>query len=212
MSTGNYLVAEYIAHNTITSIHGEQDAALCLAVDIACCVARGVPWLGRDVEQGHVFFISDEIRLSIDDAVEVWHRACGMSVEGVPMQTCTPLGVTMHDMSLVDLISPIKALIRQTGEAPSLIVINGLPGGIGATDVNAFTRYLRELQERRGLAVIVVHIGAASAALRDKAGAEYEVIETGKVVQMVPRKMTDAELPAPVEFRLPGDRNVHLEF
>ena len=92
-----------------------------LALDIACAVARGVPWQGRRVEQGFVLYLACESVSSVKSRLQAYQNFHNCRVPGFCVVE-TPIDLFAGDFDTEKVIFTIKQLERQTGQKVRLIV------------------------------------------------------------------------------------------
>ncbi len=92
-----------------------------LALDIACSIARGVPWKGRRVEQGLVLYLACESVSSVKSRLQAYQMHHNCRVPGFCVVE-TPIDLFDGDFDTEKVIFTIKQLERQTGQEVRLIV------------------------------------------------------------------------------------------
>lgn len=103
-----------------------------LALAWSLCIATGKRWFGRDVTQGHVFYIAAEGGRGIGRRVAAWKRHHGVADASYFHLIPVP----------VDLLSPehidklIRTIERLSDGAPALIVIDTLSRSMPGADEN----------------------------------------------------------------------------
>ena len=127
-----------------------------VALDIACCVAAGSRWHGRDVQQGPVLYVAAEGAGGLDPRVqawESWHR------REVPEDLqFLPLAVQLGQAEDVAALRMLVAEMR-----PVLIVLDTqarVSVGIeenSARDMGLLVRAIDSVREASSACVLVVH-------------------------------------------------------
>jgi AAA domain len=132
-----------------------------VAIDIAACVARGVPWCGRKVTQGAVLFIAAEGGRGIVRRFAAYAEHYKLDTSNIPLEVLP---------QAIDLRSPtadIDELVRSVQSAhhnrSALIVVDTLNCAIAGGDENSpvdmgqLIRNCHRLQEETGAHVMLVH-------------------------------------------------------
>ncbi|GAC1664470.1 MAG: hypothetical protein PVS3B2_00140 [Candidatus Dormibacteraceae bacterium] len=139
-----------------------------VAVDMACHVARGMPWLGRRTARGSVVYLAAEGGGGIWKRVCAWHKA-----RKLPW-TDTPLHVIPAALDLATDTGRMAEAIKGAGVTPALVVIDTMSQTFGgeensSTDVAAYFRALSALiKQRWHCAVLVLHHSGHSATERPR--------------------------------------------
>lgn len=215
----DWLVDDYLEADSLAQFFGDPGCGKSfVAIDIACSVATGTPWHGREVRQGAVFYIAGEGHNGLARRLRAWQDGKGIELSGAPIWKSTH-AAQLYDATEAALVSEaIRSLSDSCGVTPSLIVIDTLARNMGADensteDMNAFIAHL-DMYLRRpwNCTVIVVHHSGAqdkdrsrgSTALRGALDAEYkvELDGTSAQIRVTPKKMKEAEMPAGIVFQL----------
>lgn len=130
-----------------------------IVLDWTLCLAHGVPWLNRSVQQRGVVYIAGEGAGGLGKRVQAWHQARGLSASGVPFHVL-PTAVNMLDgkADVPQLVQAIQAL-----GSVGVVVIDTLArsfvGGDenDAKDMGMFIANCGRLREALGGLVIAVH-------------------------------------------------------
>lgn len=92
-----------------------------LAIDLACAVARGVPWMGRRTQRGLVVYVAAESPASVRNRLQAYqaHHGCR-----VPNFAIVQAPVNLHDGNgdTEALIQAVKAAERHTGQKAALVI------------------------------------------------------------------------------------------
>lgn len=91
------------------------------AIDLACAVALGKQWMGRNTEQGMVVYVAAESPSSVRSRVQAYQRYHGVKVPNFAIvQSPIDLFNDEHDTEL--LIAEVKKIERERGQTARLIV------------------------------------------------------------------------------------------
>jgi hypothetical protein len=145
----------------MTVLYAESGAGKTfVAVDMACRIATGMPWRGKDVEQGIVVYVAAEAPSSVQRRIYAWRQR--HEVEKLPV-------FVVH--STINLLGPddtgaltgqIKAIIESRGPVRLIIIIDTLArvmvGNENAPgDMGKFVGACDRIRETTGSHVMVVH-------------------------------------------------------
>lgn len=139
-----------------------------VAVDLACHIARGMPWLGRRTAKGSVVYLAAEGGGGIWKRVCAWHKA-----RKLPWAD-TPLHVIPAALDLVADTARVAEAIKGADIEPSLVIIDTMSQTFGgeensSTDVAGYFRALSALiKQRWHCAVLVLHHSGHSATERPR--------------------------------------------
>lgn len=90
-------------------------------IDLACAVARGVPWMGRRTEQGLVVYVAAESPSSVKSRLQAYQAHHGCTVPDFAIVQ-NPLDLHSGDTDAEALIAMVRILERQRGRKVRLIV------------------------------------------------------------------------------------------
>jgi RecA/RadA recombinase len=189
-----------------------------IALNMAFSVASGVPFLGREVKQGAVFYIAGEGHNGLAQRRTAWEIANGVSLAGMPLfLTKRSIDMTADAESLVPII---EQLAIDTDSAPVLVVIDTLAKNFGSRDENQsqpmsdFVRAAESIKHAFNCTIVIVHHtgkdiekGArGSSALKAAIDQEYSVsapkgAAKGQIV-LFNHKMKDAPQPDSMTLQL----------
>lgn len=189
------------------------------AVDIACSIATGTPWMSNDVKQGQVFYIAGEGHNGLARRFKAWETARGVTIEAGRIFKSGGAMQALDEESVKEVSDMIADQVIASGEMPGAIVIDTLARNFGAGDENStedMSKFIQHvdkwLRQRFKCCVILVHHSGhnmerarGSSALKAAVDAEYEISkdESGNV-KIRTTKMKDAELPGDLILRLKG--------
>ncbi len=134
-----------------------------LALHTAMCVARGVPWFGREVKQGPALYVAAEAQESFANRLMAYKIANGLDDETVPFADIAQRPNILNPADVSGLIESIE-IAGADFEAPvSFICIDTLaavtPGAEenSAADMTKAMDALLSIKEKTGAAVCFVH-------------------------------------------------------
>ena len=216
-----WLVNGYVEEDALVVMFGPPgEGKSFIALDLSCCIATGFSFHGHAVQQGAVFYIAGEGHNGIARRLESWAKHNGTSLTGEALFVSEGATDLANATNAVRVAEAVQSLADATGKHPALIVIDTLARNFGgdensATDVGNFVRHVdTHLRHKWNATTLIVHHSGkdggrgarGSSALKGAADAEYEVGRNAddKIIRLTPRKMKDAEQPAPLAFELVG--------
>lgn len=111
------LVDDFLFVDSLAWLQGKPGVGKSfLALDVAGCVAAGIPWHGREVAQGPVLYLLAEGDGAFGPRVSAWRRANGRDLAGV---TFLPTSLCLLDEPTVRGLAEIAGELR-----PSLMIID----------------------------------------------------------------------------------------
>lgn len=154
-----WLVENVLVENCITMLAAkERSFKTFLVLDLAASVAAGIPWHGREVQQGTVVYVSAEGRAGMGKRIKAWRKARGIAA--LPRLFVLPEPVRMLDAKDVD---ELCAAMLSLSEYPRLIVLDTLArcmvGGDEnkQKDANEFIDACARLQRQTGAVILLIH-------------------------------------------------------
>lgn len=163
-----WLIDDWLVKDTLAGLVAPSGACKSfLAIDWACRVATGVPWFGRNVHQGAVFYLAGEGITGLRKRIAAWEKASGVSIEGAPLFIADSLPFLCDELSVDGIVDEIDKVAEevffQSGSDPALIVIDTLARAMAGAnensseDMGAFIRAKDRLRIRWGATVLSVH-------------------------------------------------------
>jgi len=141
-----WLVKGFIPADSVGMIFGASQAFKSfLAMDMACHVAHGLPWLGKRTTQGPVVYIAAEGGGGAWSRLEAWHKARKLDFsDDVPI-IVLPLAVDLR----ADAWRVVEA-VEALGVDPALVVVDTVSQTYSGEENSAsdMAAYLREIGNR----------------------------------------------------------------
>ncbi|WP_096785882.1 AAA family ATPase [Rhodobacter sp. CZR27] len=197
-----------------------------VAIGMACCVACGVPFHGREVRQGPVIYIAGEGHSGLTRRVKAWERQSGVATANAPL-FFSKMAADFLDANFVSLVAEVVDSVAAAEGPPALIIIDTLARNFGSgnesapPDMNAFVNAVCAVTARydKCTGLVVHHTGHAekmrargSMNLKAALDVEYRVEKDGDEVRVVNTKTKDAAVPPDMHFVLtPVDVGVTKE-
>jgi DNA-binding transcriptional ArsR family regulator len=181
-----------------------------VALDLALCIAAGVPWHGRQVQKGAVVYVVAEGSRGVGKRVEAWRKAHGM--EQVPDAFFVRSPVQMHQEHEV---SALMQAVVKADVGPVVFVIDTLAQCFVGGDENAaqsmgvWVKGAQRLQKKFEAVVLAVHHSGkkgenerGSTALRGAADTIIRLKKSADVVTLTCSKQKEAEPFKKISLRL----------
>lgn len=215
----DFVIDGYIEADSLDLIYGEPGCGKSfVAIDMACCVASGIPWHGHEVKKGLVIYIAGEGQNGITKRFSAWCIKHGFDMDDL-MVFRSRRAAQLYDMSVaIDVADSVRSIVDATGCDPAMIVIDTVARNMGGDenstqDMNQFIEHVDMLLRHpyKAAVMLVHHSGKASpgvargsTALRGALDAEYFVEQDGtsKVINMKNKKMKDGEVPPDKSFSI----------
>lgn len=131
-----------------------------IAVDLAMCVATGLPWGGREVERGLVLYISAEGGAGIAKRFLAWLVEHGLNPKDADIAfLLDSLAVTSDSEAMVVLV---ERIVNEVRRSPSLIIIDTLARCFDGNeneqeDMSRFVAGVDHLRKEFDATVLIVH-------------------------------------------------------
>jgi hypothetical protein len=220
---------------TLLGGHGGSGKSA-IALDIACCIALGIPWCGLQASPRKVYFFSAE------DSQDILHwrlaRICGM--HGVKLSDLNGV-LRIIDASGIDpelmVLAGREEDPQMTGlydaladrvEPNSVIIIDGASDTYGASEivrrhVRRFIRALRRLAGDHGAVLLLAHVDKAAARSKDSGDrysgstawhnsvrARWELQPDGDELVLRLAKANHARAGAEIRLRWDAEAHMHV--
>lgn len=206
-----------IEARTYGNIFGDSNVGKSfMAVDMACCLASGIDWRGRKVDQGRVLYISGEGHTGIARRIHGWLQY------NRPDRWDFPLSVSERNLALTteeglqELYEEV-AFHHANGEQIKYLFLDTLSRvftGVEQNDQMGMQRIVEILDKMRrdiGCTTFVIHHSAKDKSNDSKGAMDFNAaldwvfglreIKGGKV-EFWCRKMRDGKRVDPMQFRL----------
>jgi len=201
----DYLINNMVESSALGSITGPSGQYKSfIAIDIACCIATGKTWNGRDTKQGAVLYLAGEGRSGLKRRVIAWCMDNGMKP-----QELTGFYLSRNTL-LMDGGNTDQIIAEMAGIDVSLIIIDTtarhLVGHENDTrDMGAYINAVDTLKGKLGAAAVMVH-HTGHDQTRGRGNTAYKAALDCELMcdkgALTFSKMKDCEPPEPVEFKL----------
>ena len=212
-----YLIDGLIETETLSLIFGDPGCGKSfLALDVAMCVAAGVPFHGHEVKQGAVVYMAGEGHNGITRRLKALAKQHGIDPAILPMFV-SERAANFLDANTMEAVGLACDSVSAAHGEPALIVVDTVARSFGGgdenstQDMNNFVCAVDDLKARYPVSTIMLvhHTGhgdkqraRGAIALKGALDAEYRIEKSSDVVSMTPTKMKDADEPAPIAFKL----------
>lgn len=150
-----------MAGGEIALLYGPSGAGKSfVALDFSLHVATGLPWQGRDVQRGTAVYVGAESPKSLHPRIEAWEQAKELKVHDGRF---LPLFPFHFDLTKRESLEALARTLADQVVRPKLIVLDTVSAVMAGEDENsspavtALLRHARELAERFGACVLLVH-------------------------------------------------------
>jgi|DEB0MinimDraft_4_1074332.scaffolds.fasta_scaffold06953_2 hypothetical protein len=217
----DWLVKGILERNTLAAVIGESGSGKSfIVIDIACCIATGTPWHGRDVQQGPVVYLAGEGRSGLIRRIGAWAHHHNANPETLMLSS---RAIDLGDNR--DQLPKVSAAIREMSTPPALIVIDTLARHSTAAEASneEMSRFINNLDalkdEFNATVAIIHHVGkdaekGARGPSAFKAALDHELLAVKAAsitsqsspnrgfINLTCTKSKDAEPFAPIGFKL----------
>jgi len=148
-----WLIDGFFEKKSLNMIYGESGAYKSfLAVSIACSIASGTKWYGRDIEQGPVVYIAGEGLRGIPKRVQAWAEENSVNGADIDMYLSSSSANLLDPENVMQIKKSIAAV------NPVLIIYDTLARNFGGGDENKTADMVKFINE-------VDSVGVESASL-----------------------------------------------
>lgn len=198
------LVEGFLTAGDGSVLYGDSNSGKTfLVIDMACAVARGVPWMGRRVEQGAVVYLAAESPGSVRSRLQAYQKHHNCRVPNFAIVQST-IDLFDGDTDTNKVIALVHQIERQTGQKVRLIVGDTLARLSAGANENAgqdmglvVRRFDRIRTECKAHFLLVHHSGKAVASgargwsgIRAAVDTEIEISDspTGRCVEITKQR------------------------
>ncbi len=209
-----YIVGGFLERRAFAMLFGEPNAGKSfVALDWACCVASGHPWLRRPVQKGIVVYVAGEGRSGIKRRVRAWSQHNGVPLDAIDLYISDYGENFLDPEAMKETMDELRSATSQI----ALIVVDTMqrvtPGmnEDRAQEVGAFVQACDDLRDVFGATVLVLHHSPhkdknrakGSIALKGAVDFEVGLKRTSKsdVVKLICTKVKDGEPPPDMFLR-----------
>lgn len=203
-----WLIEDILEEENLIGLIGSSGSGKSfLAIDMACSIASGLPFHGRDTTKGTVLYVASEGKRGLTTRVEAWCQKNGVSSENLDLHI-SQQKLPMHDNNAVRDVLKEANLIGNV----RLIIIDTLARSFGGynenstQDMNHFISNCDKLKAEHRSVTIVHHSGHSAERARGNSAfyaaldAELSVKKTNHDIAVTCTKMKDAPEFDPINF------------
>ena len=210
-------IEDYFEPDTLCVMYGDSEAYKSfLAVDIACHIATGKNWRGKEVKPGIALYIAGEGGNGLRKRLRAWFEyhqepMRNVAISTVPRALCDPANVA-------ELVAHTERFLKGMPMKPSNITLDTLNTHFGdgdennTADMTRFMAGLRTLRIATGATILVPHHcglaakdrGRGSIVLHNGIDWEYRLERSpeSQTTTLTCTKCKDHEKPAPLSWHL----------
>ncbi|MBL6776747.1 MAG: AAA family ATPase [Alphaproteobacteria bacterium] len=217
ISPTKYLVQGLIPEDSIVTLFGAPASGKSfIALYLACSVASGVEFFGKNVDSGPVFYIAGEGKKGLEKRGLAWNLKYNI-YEYPVLVALSQTSVSLLDAAELVFLRDEIDLNGSSFGRPKLIIIDTLNRNFGNGDENSnadmaqFIKSLEFLQKTYGCSILIVHHSGhadkgrvrGASALTAAVDAEYCVkLQQDGIIEFSCTKMKDEEPPKKSYFKL----------
>lgn len=133
----------YLYADTLASVVGKSGSCKSFFVQGMCAsIATGIPWMGRRVQQGAVFYLGGEGLAGIRKRFDGWSTYTGISLAEAPLFIASSLPPLHDEMNAAAAIAEIQTIaddlfFHSGGIEPRLVVVDTLARAMAGCDENS---------------------------------------------------------------------------
>ncbi len=188
-----------------------------MTLDMALSVATGIPYHGKQVKQGAVFYIAGEGRNGITRRRAAWQHHRGVTpeqMENAPIY-CSDGNLILNSASAKNIIQAVSDIAEAVAAEPRFVVLDTLARTMegdenSAKDFNQYLQAATAIQDKFKCTVLIVHHtgkdggrGArGSSAIKAGMDFSYALEKSGTAVILKCEKLKDGEPPQDLTYRL----------
>jgi hypothetical protein len=206
-----WLVRDFLERGDRSVIWGQGGKGKSfVAIDLACCIATGTPWHGREVVRGPVVYLAGEGHRGIKRRIRAWGISHGIDMANVPLVVSNRAEPLTNDAAAVE----VQAAVEDLGQAPVLMVVDTLSRFYQADEnsTEMMGRYLANVDRIAGPACAVMHVHhVGHGADRERGASNLRpaldwswgvTMDDGQMIAVTCHKAKDHDPPAAMHFKL----------
>lgn len=153
-----WLIEDFIPEGGEACIYGPPGGGKSFAsLDLALCVARGLPWHGKKVQQGSVIYVAAEGGSGQSLRLEAYEKQHGIKLDDVPFY------LVNESINLVEADDVQAVIDLAQSIVPVLVIVDTLARSMGgaeensATDMTVVMNGVKRIIEASGACVLLIH-------------------------------------------------------
>lgn len=212
-----FAIAGLVEIESLGAIFGKPGSGKSfIALDMACCVATGTRYHGRNVLQGAVIYIAGEGHNGNKRRLMAWEKHHGVGLSDAPLHFSRRAANLLDAAAADAVIAAIDRVAQTEGVTPRLVVIDTVARNFGVGDENstkdmsAFVAGVDSIKHQYpGCSVLLVHHtghgegdrARGSSVLIGALDAEYRVELADGITSLTCTKMKEGAIAAPIAFK-----------
>lgn len=213
-----FLIERYLPEASISALVGASGCAKSfIAIDWACSIGTGSPWLNHATKPRSVYVLAGEGQRGLAKRIRAWSLFHRQALDGFPIFVSTgmPALAERDPAQIVSLMDQVEIMQRDAAELPGLIVVDTLARAMAGYDENSagdmgrLMDAMAMLRDRFDAAVLLVHhTGHNAARARGSSAffaaldAEFQVTRDGMTVELRSTKEKDWATPPTLRMRM----------
>ncbi|MCC7328171.1 MAG: AAA family ATPase [Burkholderiales bacterium] len=157
------LIEGVVTRGAMGCLYGDSNSGKTfLAIDTACAIARGIPWMGRNVEPGMVVYLAAESPASVRRRLRAYHRHHGCRVPNFAIVK-SPIDLYNGAADTKRIIDLVAKLEQDTGQKCALVIgdtLSRLCAGANENsgeDMSIVVRHVDRIREACGAHFLLIH-------------------------------------------------------
>lgn len=214
--SSSYLVKGWLGAGQMSVVYGPSNVGKSFfSLDVAFCIAAGVPWQGCRVKAGPVLYLATEGGNAFHNRVVALRDEYGIDDAALAVRP-SPVDLLRPEADLAELIQLCQSIEKVCRQRVSMVVIDTLSRAMaggdenGPTDMTAFIANVDALREAVGSHNMIVHHSGKDTAkgarghssLRAATDTEIELDVTEGIRTATATKQRDLEPQPPFVFSL----------
>ena len=212
-----YAIAGLVEVGILGMIFGKPGSGKSfIALDMACCIAAGVPYHGRDVLRGAVVYIAGEGHNGLKRRQMAWEKHHGVRLNSAPLYFSQRSTNLTDGTAADDVIAAIEGVAQIEGVPPRLVIVDTVARNFGGGDENStkdMTAFVAGVDGIKhsfpGCSVLLVHHtghgdgdrARGSSVLLGALDAEYRAAKFDAVTTLTCTKMKEGAIPEALAFK-----------
>lgn len=210
MRPPQWLVDGYLETDALAMLYGPPNGGKSfVAIDLACSVATGTPWLGTKVKRGAVIYVAGEGHNGLARRLKAWQVLRQVEIGDVPLYLSQQSVQLFNQQAAIELSEEIAAIAIERQVQPLLVVIDTLARNFGgdensAEDATQFVSHIDAFVRKRfGCNVLIIHHSGHNAdrargSTAFKAAMDQELKLSGgggNAIELAVTRMKDGDTP-----------------
>ena len=214
----DWVIKGYLPSKTLFMTFGNPESGKSLlSLDMALHIVLGLPWCGKKVKQGAVFYLAGEGHYGLSRRVKAFTEHHQIDLTGKPLFFSRSATALLDPGSAEEVALAIQETSKEHAVEPIVILVDTLAANYGPGDENSnsdmqlFVNNAQHfLVESAGAAVGLIHHtghgdktrGRGASSLQAAIRLEFEITKQDAIVRMKPTKSNEFLKPEPLAFQI----------